>query len=212
MAVLIVLVSCGRSTKEESVQEGQLVAYPGRTFSYSQKFNDGQKKQMAAALKCGISQPLANRKEAEQMRGRLQRVKTTGNYIVDPLEHSVPYLVPKAADELNRIGEGFADILQRNGLPHYQFHISSILRTQEDIQLLQKSGNYNAVTTSCHCYGTTFDIAYTHFTKTSDTADYMTEDNLKLVLGQVLLNEQRAGHIYVKYEYKQACFHITVRP
>ena len=147
MAVLIVLVSCGQSTKEESVQEGQLVAYPGRTFSYSQKFNDGQKKQMAAAKQCGISQPLVNRKEAEQMQGRLQRVKTTGNYIVDPLEHSVPYLVPKAADELNRIGEGFADILQRNGLPHYQFHISSILRTQEDIQLLQKSGNYNAVTT-----------------------------------------------------------------
>jgi hypothetical protein len=39
----------------------------------------------------------------------------------------------------------------------------------------------------------------------------MHQDNLKLVLGQVLLNEQRAGNIYVKYEKKQACFHITVR-
>lgn len=40
----------------------------------------------------------------------------------------------------------------------------------------------------------------------------MTQDNLKLVLGQVLLNEQRAGRIYVKYEWQQACFHITCRP
>jgi hypothetical protein len=37
------------------------------------------------------------------------------------------------------------------------------------------------------------------------------EDNLKLVLGQVLLNHQRAGKIFVKYEAKQSCFHITVR-
>ncbi len=47
--------------------------------------------------------------------------------------------------------------------------------------------------------------------KNDRSADYMTEENLKLALGQVLLNEQRAGHIYVKYEYKQACFHITSR-
>ena len=34
----------------------------------------------------------------------------------------------------------------------------------------------------------------------------MHEDNLKLVLGQVLLNHQRAGKIYVKYEWKQILF------
>jgi hypothetical protein len=45
-----------------------------------------------------------------------------------------------------------------------------------------------------------------------DGIEYMHQDNLKLVLGQVLLNHQRAGKIYVKYEHKQACFHITVRP
>jgi hypothetical protein len=30
-------------------------------------------------------------------------------------------------------------------------------------------------------------------------------------LGQVLLNRQRRGRIYVKYEKKQSCFHITCR-
>jgi hypothetical protein len=49
------------------------------------------------------------------------------------------------------------------------------------------------------------------YEKVTQTRDYMHEDNLKLVLGQVLLNHQRAGKIYVKYEAKQSCFHITVR-
>ena len=113
--------------------------------------------------------------------------------------------------ELDRIGKDFADILHRNGLPHYRFYVTSILRTNEDIELLQKSGNINATNQSCHCYGTTFDIAYFRFDKVSRTHEYMHQDNLKLVLGQVLLNEQRAGRIYVKYEWKQACFHVTVR-
>jgi hypothetical protein len=127
------------------------------------------------------------------------------------LTHSIPYLVPAAAAELERIGEGFADILQRNGLPHYRFYVTSVLRTQADVSFLQKSGNVNATSNSCHCYGTTFDLAYYRYDKVTRTNEYMHEDNLKLVLGQVLLNEQRAGRIYVKYEKKQACFHITVR-
>ena len=89
--------------------------------------------------------------------------------------------------------------------------MTSILRTQEDIRQLQRSGNINSVTQSCHCYGTTFDLAYFGYDKVTRTRDYMHEDNLKLVLGQVLLNHQRAGKIYVKYEGKQSCFHVTVR-
>ena len=89
--------------------------------------------------------------------------------------------------------------------------MTSVLRTQEDIKYLQRSGNINSVTQSCHCYGTTFDLAYMRYDKVTRTREYMHEDNLKLVLGQVLLNHQRAGKIYVKYEWKQSCFHVTVR-
>lgn len=212
VVALIGLVSCGKSPDKQDVVEDNLVAYPGRTFSYKAKFCDNQPRQLKAAQALGLSAPPRNRAEAQKMYRQLQLVRTSDNYIIDSLTHSVPYLVPAAARELNIIGEGFADILQRNGLPHYRFRVSSILRTQEDIRLLQKSGNINAVSTSCHCYGTTFDITYTHFDKVTATRDYMTQDNLKLVLGQVLLNEQRAGRIYVKYEWQQACFHITCRP
>ena len=180
-------------------------------ISYKRSFGDLNDTHLAAAKKIGIK-PLKDREAAERLGGKVMEIKDGDLYQVDSLTHSIPYLVPTAAAELERIGAEFADILQRNGLPHYQFYVTSVLRTKEDIKHLQKSGNINATTNSCHNYGTTFDLAYFRFNKATRTREYMHQDNLKLVLGQVLLNHQRAGKIYVKYEHKQACFHITVRP
>ena len=219
MAGLIFAFSaCGKKNSERlnsstsELIEDTMVSYPGRTFSYKDKFRDLQSKQEQAARAIGLSTPPQNRQQAAKMRSQLTKIKTNDYYIVDSLTHSIPYLVPVAAAELESIGREFADILQRNGLPHYRFYVTSVLRTKDDIKHLQKSGNVNATTNSCHNYGTTFDLAYFRFNKVTRTREYMHQDNLKLVLGQVLLNHQRAGKIYVKYEYKQACFHITVRP
>ena len=219
MAGLIFAFSaCGKKNSEQrnsstsELIEDTMVSYPGRTFSYKDKFRDLQSKQEQAARAIGLSTPPQNRQQAAKMRSQLTKIKTNDYYIVDSLTHSIPYLVPAAAAELESIGREFADILQRNGLPHYRFYVTSVLRTKEDIKHLQKSGNVNATTNSCHNYGTTFDLAYFRFNKVTRTREYMHQDNLKLVLGQVLLNHQRAGKIYAKYEYKQACFHITVRP
>ena len=51
----ILLISCGggkpaeqESEKAPEIKEDNLVAYPGRTFSYKQKFNDLQSKQIKA--------------------------------------------------------------------------------------------------------------------------------------------------------------------
>lgn len=212
--LIFVFSDCGNKSSESQpseIIEDTLVAYPGRTFSYKDKFRDLQSKQEQAARAIGLSTPPQNRHQAAKMRSQLTLIKTNDNYIVDSLTHSIPYLVPKAAAELESIGVEFADILQRNGLPHYRFYVTSVLRTKDDIKHLQRSGNINATTNSCHNYGTTFDLAYFRFDKVTRTREYMHQDNLKLVLGQVLLNHQRAGKIYVKYEYKQACFHITVR-
>ena len=175
------------------------------------KFNDLQAKQHEAASRIGLERPPKDRGDAAKMRNKLVEIKTNENYIVDELTHSVPYLIPSAKQELDAIGTEWADILRRNNLPHYRFYVTSVLRTQEDIKYLQRSGNINSVTQSCHCYGTTFDLAYMRYDKVTRSRMYMHEDNLKLVLGQVLLNHQRAGKIYVKYEAKQSCFHVTVR-
>ena len=193
-----------------SQEKGVLRSYPGRTFSYSRQFNIPNATHLEAAQAVGI-RPCANEEEMRKQKARMRKIRTCHNYMVDELEHSLPYLTTNAAEELNRIGEGFADILERNGCPHYRFIVTSVTRTDASVRNLQRSGNINATSNSAHRYGTTFDITYRRFDKNDRSADYMTEDNLKLALGQVLLNEQRAGRIYVKYEYKQACFHITSR-
>ena len=193
-----------------SQEKGVLRSYPGRTFSYSRQFNIPNATHLEAAQAVGI-RPCANEEELRKQKARMRKIRTCHNYMVDELEHSLPYLTTNAAEELNRIGEGFADILERNGCPHYRFIVTSVTRTDASVRNLQRSGNINATSNSAHRYGTTFDITYRRFDKNNRSADYMTEDNLKLALGQVLLNEQRAGRIYVKYEYKQACFHITSR-
>jgi len=208
---VLLLVGCTHQQKQPEIVEDNLVAYPGRTFSYKIKFNDLQSKQHDVASRIGLPRPPKDREDAASMRKSLVEIKTNDNYIVDSLTHSVPYLIPSAKRELDAIGAEWADILSRNNLPHYRFYVTSVLRTQEDIKYLQRSGNINSVTQSCHCYGTTFDLAYMRYNKVTCTRDYMHEDNLKLVLGQVLLNHQRAGKIYVKYEWKQSCFHVTVR-
>lgn len=209
--VAVEYYGCDRSEEEQELVEDHMVRYPGRTFSYKEKFNDLQSRQLSAAQAIGLPRPPKDREDAAGMHKKLQLVTSTDNYIIDSLTHSVPYLIPSAKRELDSIGAEWADILQRNGLPHYRFRVTSILRTEEDIRALQRSGNINSVTQSCHCYGTTFDLAYMHYDKVTRTRDYVLEDNLKLVLGQVLLNEQRKGHIYVKYEWKQSCFHVTCR-
>ena len=206
----ICIPSVSSATKDVIIED-TLVKYPGRTFSYKDKFRDTQAKQEQAAKTIGLKTSPQNREQATKMRSQLSLIKTNENYVVDSLTHSIPYLIPKAAMVLESIGKEFADILQRNNLPHYRFYVTSVLRTKDDVKQLQKSGNINATTHSCHCYGTTFDLAYYRFDKVARTREYMHQDNLKLVLGQVLLNHQRAGKIYVKYEHKQACFHITVR-
>ena len=221
LGVLCVVIACCRRCGhkmeikshqlEEQIENGNLVRYPGRTFDYRLKFNDLQSRQHEVASRIGLPRPPKDRADAASMRKQLVEIKTNDNYIVDDLTHSVPYLIPSAKRELDSIGAEWADILQRNNLPHYRFYVTSVLRTQEDIKYLQRSGNINSVTQSCHCYGTTFDLAYMRYNKVTRTRDYMHEDNLKLVLGQVLLNHQRAGKIFVKYEAKQSCFHITVR-
>ena len=141
--LIFVFSTCGMKsdgeTKSKVIIEDTMVSYPGRTFSYKDRFRDTQTKQEQAARAIGLSTPPQNRQQAAKMRSQLIHIKTNENFIVDSLTHSIPYLVPAAAKELESIGQEFADILQRNGLPHYQFYVTSVLRTKDDIKCLQKS-------------------------------------------------------------------------
>lgn len=190
---------------------GELVSYPGRYIDYSRQFNDPNTLHLKAAKSLGINGPLRDEKALRSQKKALVSVSSCKNYKVAKLDFSYAYLTPGAAEVLDSIMADFSDILLRNGLPHYRPIVTSVLRTQESISRLQRSGNVNSVSNSAHCYGTTFDIAYKQFDKQDTSSAYMDQENLKLVLAQALLNAQRAGKVYVKYEVKQACFHVTSR-
>lgn len=184
--------------------------------SFSKCFPDKNDIQLQAATLNGI-QPIKTREEAVDLleSNELVNICNSPFYTVDKLTHSMPYLVPKAQQLLNTISLNFIDSLQAKGLPPHLPMVTSVLRTANDIKKLQK-GNVNATTNSCHCYGTTVDIAYNRFMPVSGHYNDSIEptrwnSNMKLVLSEVLQDLRESGKCYVKYERKQGCFHLTVR-
>ncbi|MBQ6965447.1 MAG: hypothetical protein IJP82_07130 [Bacteroidaceae bacterium] len=185
-------------------------------WSYAECFPDIQDVQIVAAQKYGI-QPVRNREEAEALVKSHQLVNICHSpfYTVDSLTHSIPYLVPRAQHLLNTICLNFLDSCQVKGLPPHLPMVTSVLRTTDDVSKLQR-GNKNATTNSCHCYGTTVDIAYNRFMPVSGTyysnaALLRWNEPMKQVLAEVLNDLRLQRKCYVKYERKQGCFHLTCR-
>lgn len=185
-------------------------------WSYSACFPDSQSVQIEAAMMHGIA-PVKNREEAEVLvkRHELVNICHSPFYAVDNLTHSIPYLVPRAQHLLNTICLNFIDSCQVKGLPIHLPIVTSVLRTTDDVANLQR-GNKNATTNSCHCYGTTVDIAYNKFIPMTGTYESRAtllrwNEPMKLVLSEVLNDLRLEGKCYVKYERKQGCFHLTCR-
>ena len=174
--------------------------------SYKNAFPDGQDVQILAAEKNGV-RPVQNRENAEKRMKELVYVAANPYFHVDKLKSSIPYLVPRAAVLLQDIGQSFYDSLYMKGVPLNQLIVTSVLRSMEDVQRLQRH-NQNATERSCHLFGTTFDICYNRY---HPIVKPVRDDTLKWVLSEVLRDKREEGRCYVKYEVKQGCFHITVR-
>ena len=186
-----------------------------KELNYASLFNDQNGVQLKSAAQFGIKQPLKNRDAADDVKDGLIRIRDNSHYTIAKLTHSIPYLTDGAAELLDMIGKNFLDSLESKGLNPNKIIVTSVLRTQEDIKKLQKSGNPNAVKNSAHCYATTFDIAYAYYDKTwfknFRFCESVETETLKKVLGEVLRDLRRQKKCYVKYEVKQRCFHITTR-
>lgn len=158
--------------------------------------------------------PIASREAAEKLTDRLVLIDDNEHYSVDSLTHSIPYLIPGAAALLDTIGQNFLDSLACKGLNPNKIIVTSVLRTQGDVKRLRRR-NTNASANSTHAYGTTFDISWKRFEKVEDPdgrpLQDVRADTLKLVLAEVLRDLKKADRCYVKYEIRQACFHITTR-
>jgi hypothetical protein len=173
-----------------------------RQVQLSRDFNDVNDTHLVAARRLGI-RPQPNREALQALQNKLVQLEDTRFYKLDPMTQSVPYLVPDAADFLTALGERWQEYHGTNS----RFIITSCLRTDADVRRLKKV-NVNATKDSAHRYATTFDITYNRFYRRGRTHD----GKLKADLARALYDLRAAGYCYVKYEYKQACFHVTVRP
>ena len=178
-------------------------------INFKKEFNDLNEKHLSAATTVGVNAQNVDSIEGSEIIGRLVAIESNEAYIVDKLTHSVPYLVPEAADLLEEIGRSFQDSLVMHHLPPYKVIVTSVLRTGKHIKKLSRR-NVNASKNSAHCYATTFDVTYKRFQPLTD-AEEVPQIKLKLVLGEVLRDLKKQKRCYVKHEVKQACFHITAR-
>ena len=171
-------------------------------------FNDSNYLQLQAARELGID-PIEDLSYAYFMKRPLVKVKSNEFYQIDSLRHSLPYLVPEAADLLEEIGKNFIDSLHGRGGDSYKIKVTSLLRTPETVGRLRRV-NINATDSSTHQYATTFDISYTNF-YCLDPNRQINQGDLKNLLGEVLKDLRDKGRCYVKYEYKTGCYHVTAK-
>ncbi len=201
--------SISENKKEENTRKE--VIYYRNKLNYKTLFKDINEEHLAMARKVGLDTPPRTRAEIPGNR-QLLKIKSNRLYTIYTLKYSSPYLTRGAANELNAISQAFKDSLRsKNLLDEYRLVVSSVLRSEEDVKNLRKSGNPNASDNSAHCYGTTFDIAYTIYDRDNDEdcESFMQPYELTKVLGEVLLDRKKAGKCLVKYEKKEHCFHIT---
>ena len=176
---------------------------------YAKVFNDSNYMQLAAAESVGIT-PISDLASTWNLKRPLVLIASCEEYYLEDLTHSFPFLVPEGAQLVKDIGARFKELLWDRAKCKYRIKVTSVLRTPETIKDLQKV-NSNSVKNSAHSYGTTIDISYANFIL-DDTESSCSYANLAGLLAEVLHEFQSQGRCYVKYESKQSCFHLTVRP
>lgn len=210
LLVCLIVFSCGGSKDKEPKGVVDAKKYTSFRGNY-RDFNDLADKHLASAQAKGIDPMGARADTLKNLDALILMPNELDLYRMDKLTHSLPYLVPDAAELLVKIGFNFKDSLRSKDMPRYKLVITSVTRTVDDVKKLSK-GNVNASSNSAHTYGTTFDISWKRFQKIGPSDDEdVSSDKLKLILAQVLHDLRERGYCYVVHERKQACFHITVR-
>lgn len=131
----------------------------------------------------------------------LREIETCEDYIVEPMDVSVPCLLPKGIKFLKRLSREYRILCSQKGLAYVPFRITSATRTTESVKTLQQN-NGNAIENSAHLRGKTLDISYL------TSKDQVPQ---KVLLIEALAALKQEGLCYVKYEVNMKCLHITCR-
>ena len=118
---------------------GPIENHPVRIYDvqFAKEFNDLNEVQLATAQSIGVP-PVKDREAAEHLKGKLVEITDSDLYSVDELTHSIPFLIPSAADLLERIGRNFQDSLTSKGLNPNKLFVTSVLRTEDDVRKLRQ--------------------------------------------------------------------------
>lgn len=132
---------------------------------------------------------------------KLVAIPEEGNgYTIEKLTHSKAFLNSRAKTVLERIASKF---YEENNVT---MTVTSLTRSEESQASLRRVNSNAAKGESSHNYGASFDLSYTKFNN-KYTYNKTHRDNLEAILKQL----QEDGKIYYIKEYRQHCFHITVK-
>ncbi len=201
-----VVIKTGQSAPANSkVHSIPVHIVPGRLRDI---FTDSNHLQLQAAKSNGFD-PIVDLRSAYNLKQPVVKLHTCDAYLVEPMQHAIPYLVPKAAELLRTIGKAFSDTVRARGGKEYRIRVTSLTRTDYSVGKLLKR-NRNATQQSCHRYGTTFDISWVRF-DCLDPSFVVSLEDLKNILAEIVYDQRKRGKCYVMFETKQGCFHITAR-
>ena len=131
----------------------------------------------------------------------LIEIQTTKNYIVEPMDASLPALLPKGIKFIDRLASDYRALCEQKNIEYIPFRITSATRTKKSVKELRKR-NKNAIENSVHLKGKTMDITYITSKK---------HVKQKELFVQALAKLKEKGLCYVKYEVGMKCLHITCR-
>ena len=133
--------------------------------------------------------------------GTLVRISNCDDYILSNLTHSVPLVMPKAANFIKLLAEEYKKNCSQRNYTYVAFSITSCTRSKKSVQELVRQ-NPNAVANSAHLNGKTIDITYIWPLKYSGQ---------KICFIDALNELKDKGLCYVKFETYEKCLHITAR-
>jgi hypothetical protein len=131
----------------------------------------------------------------------LIKIKTSEKYIVEPMDASLPALLPKGFKFINRLAQDYRALCDQKNIEYIPFRITSATRTIKSVKELRQN-NGNAIENSAHLKGKTIDISYLFNNKHVKQKDLFIKALSKL---------KDEGLCYVKFEVHMKCLHITCR-
>lgn len=207
LATVVVFAASCASSRISS--EGETFRDDNVKMQSAYHFKDLHGEQLYAAQKYGVT-PIDTREKLEDNHRRLKKIESNEYYLIDPLTHSAPYLTNGAKSVLKEIAEKFQEELERAGYRQHRIIVTSMFRTREDVKALRET-NSAASKNSAHMYGTTFDISFTRFNRTSMNGEAVSNEVMCNILGKIVYDLRQKGECWAIFEPNQHCIHVTAR-